>query len=776
MELVAAIFRFALVTGLTILAAILAFVVVVVLGAIIAPKPTTRLTLRLLQWMFYRVAVVSAENVPRQGAVLITPNHVSWADGALIMLNTPRRVRFVVWGPITRIWFLRGLADAFGAIPVERSAGAARAALKAVRQALSDGEAVCIFPEGGISRTGQLMPFQRGVSAMVKGLDASIVPAHIGGMWGSVFSFSGGKFFWKRPERWRRAARVRFGQPLQPMRDVDVVRRAVRDLELADMSENPVQRMAPPRAFLRECRRAGGQEKAADSLGQKVTGRELLLRTLILRRLMLREILSPEEKYVGVLLPPCVPAAIVNAALALCKRTSVNLNYTVSREVMNECIHAAGVRRVITSRKFLEKTKIEVDAEYILVDDLKDKVTTADKIAAALQAFVLPVGMLERMLGLIDIDLDDVLTLIFTSGSTGTPKGVMLTHRNIAHNIDGVNQLVRLSDDDVILGVLPFFHSFGYTATLWLMLAYKVKAVYHTSPLEAAQIGKICEKHGVTVMIAAPTFLRSYMRKCSAEQLAKLDVVVTGAEKLPPELADAFEQKYGVRPSEGYGATETAPVVAVNVPASRAPTTGHATSREGSVGRPLPGVHAKIVDPDSFEEKPVGEMGLLLVKGDNIMKGYFNQPELTAEKVRDGWYVTGDLGEVDSDGFIYIKGRSSRFSKIGGEMVPHIRVEEAIKEILGAATEEDGEAPAVDVAVAAVPDARKGEKLVVLHAAISKTPEEICSRLAEAGLPNLWIPGQDAFLQVDEIPLLGTGKLDLRRVNELAKQTFCPDD
>jgi acyl-[acyl-carrier-protein]-phospholipid O-acyltransferase/long-chain-fatty-acid--[acyl-carrier-protein] ligase len=329
-----------------------------------------------------------------------------------------------------------------------------------------------------------------------------------------------------------------------------------------------------------------------------------------------------------------------------------------------------------------------------------------------------------------------------------------------------VDRIVRLSDDDVLLGILPMFHSFGYTVTMWTVLALPPKGIYHFSPLEAREAGKLCRRHGATIMIVTPTFVRSYLRRCEPEDFAKLDVVFTGAEKLSPELADAFQRRFGVRPVEGYGTTELSPVVSANVPPSRASSKEHEGVKEGTVGRPLPGIAVKVVDLDTGEDLGPDRSGMLLVKGPNVMKGYYGQPELTAEVFRDGWYITGDVAEIDREGFIKITGRISRFSKLGGEMVPHIRVEEAIAAVLRLGEDD------LKVAVTSVPDPKKGERLVVLYTELARSPEEICRALASGGLPTLWIPSADSFRRVEALPLLGTGKLDLKRVKDVALAEF----
>jgi acyl-[acyl-carrier-protein]-phospholipid O-acyltransferase/long-chain-fatty-acid--[acyl-carrier-protein] ligase len=373
--------------------------------------------------------------------------------------------------------------------------------------------------------------------------------------------------------------------------------------------------------------------------------------------------------------------------------------------------------------------------------------------------------MLERHLGLTKIDPEDVLTVMFTSGSTGDPKGVVLTYNNVGANIEAFCKVLLFKDTDVLAGVLPFFHSFGYTTTIWAVLVMDLMGIYHYNPLEYRQVGSLCRKYGGTVMVSTATFLRTYIRRCPPEDFASLEVLITGAEKLPMDLADAFEKKFGVRPQEGYGTTELSPVVATNVPPKRQ-RPGQNADRLGTVGKPIPGVFAKIVDLDTGEDLPPGQSGMLLISGHCVMKGYHNQPEETAKVMRGPWYVTGDIGQLDEDGFIRITGRQSRFSKIGGEMVPHLRIEELLMKLLGI------EADELRLAVAGVPDPRKGERLVVLHTGLDRSPEQICRELAASGLPPIWVPSPDSFCQVEAIPVLSTGKLDLRQLKILAHEKF----
>jgi acyl-[acyl-carrier-protein]-phospholipid O-acyltransferase/long-chain-fatty-acid--[acyl-carrier-protein] ligase len=502
-------------------------------------------------------------------------------------------------------------------------------------------------------------------------------------------------------------------------------------------------------------------------MGNGLSGGAALARALILRRLLLRHVLGNDEQFVGLLLPPSVAGVLANVAVTLARRVPVNLNYTVSSEVLNDCISQAGIKHVLTSRKFMEKVNLDVDAEMVYLEDFRNEAKFGDKLSCGLAAYLVPARVLERSLGLQNASPDDLATVIFTSGSTGQPKGVMLTEGNIASNVEVIDQLIKLTREDVLVGVLPFFHSFGFTVCLWTTAAIDIKGIFHFNPLEGKQVGKLCKTHGGTVLLATPTFLRTYLRRCAREEFATLDVVVAGAEKLPIDLCNAFEERFGVRPAEGYGTTELSPLVSVNIPPSRALDSPGAGLKEGTVGRPIPKVSARVTDLDTGEVLGTGQAGMLWIKGPNVMKGYLGREDLTAEVIQDGWYTTGDVAMIDEDGFICITGRQSRFSKIGGEMVPHIRIEEALNELIG-----DDEEAGLKAVVTAVPDAKKGERLVVLHTALEKTPGELRKALSDHGLPNIYIPSEDSFRQVDEIPLLGTGKLDLNGLKQTALKIF----
>ena len=760
-------------------AVFLVLLLLVVIGLFTCSRLTIRAIFRPILELLYSKRIVGLENFPKEGGCFVVSNHISWIDGILILWMLPRNVRFIVDGENFNGKFLSRIAGAFDTILMSRSPKSIARALQDGRQAVVDGEVVGLFPEGTLSRDGMFQGFRPGLGKLLKDRGGPVIPVWLHGMWGSIFSFSEGRFFWKIPTLRRRTLTLHIGQPLSPETPLAMIRSKVAALGAQAMEDFVQHEMVLPRRILRSWKSAGKRLKAADSTGAEVSGRELLLRTLLLRRVLRRDLLDDDDRFIGVLLPPSVGAIATNVALSFDGRVAINLNYTATSKVINQCIEVAGIKKVLTSKKFMEKMGFELDAEVIELESVKPKISLWDKVVAAAQTYVLPASIVDASLGLKRIKQDDLLTVVFTSGSTGVPKGVMLSYGNVGHNVDAVGTAIDLRSDDVVLGILPFFHSFGYSITLWAAMTLPPAAVFHFNPLDAKTVGKLSEKYKGTVLLATPTFLRGYLRRITSEQFKHLNVVVTGAEKTPPDLFDSFEKQFGVRISEGYGTTELSPLVSVNIPKSRSRGKFQPDSREGSVGRPVPGVAAKVVNPDTFEELDSGQEGMLLIAGANVMQGYMGRQDLTDEVVRNGWYVTGDMAKIDADGFIHITGRQSRFSKIGGEMVPHIRVEEELVGLLSEAdTNTDGQVDEYDspiVMVTSVSDPKKGERLVVLHRKIDKTPEELRAGLIAAGLPNLYVPAVDSFFQVEAIPLLGSGKLDLKAAKQLAESLTVQD-
>ena len=737
------------------------------------PQRLARIGFWWLLNVFYKTKVTGLENIPEGKGAILAFNHCSWLDGCTILSLNPHPMRTIAWRGNFKNFLMKGWADFCGVILMGSGPKSIKRGLDTARDALNNGELVAIFPEGGITQTGQIRSFKPGIMKILKGTDAVVIPCYIDEMWGSIFSYMMGKSLNRFPWTIRRPLSMHIGKPIENPKSVFEVWQGVQRLSAESVDHRAGRFISAPAQLVRNCKRRKFSMKIGDSTGQTETGGGLLTKVLVLRRL-LRKVLPSDETEVGLLLPPSNGGTIVNLAVSLDKRVAINLNYSLSEELINACIKQAGIKTVLTSRKVMDKFDFNLEAEVLYLEDAKDKITGLDKGISAFQSFAVPKFILNWSLGLNRIKPHDLMTVIFTSGSTGIPKGVMLSHRNVASNMAAVYEAASLGYSDTIVGVLPFFHSFGYTAALWLGTATDMRAAYHFSPLDAKQVGKLVKRFEASLLIATPTFLRTYMKRCSVEEFESLDIVVAGAERLPPELCDAFDEKYGVRPVEGYGATELSPVTSVNIPGSRQYGVGkfQIDAKQGTVGRTVKSVACKVTDLDSGEELGVNEAGMLWIKGPNVMLGYLGREDLTAEVIQDGWYKTGDVAIVDDDGFIKITGRMSRFSKIGGEMVPHIKIEEVLTRLCDATPDDDDDDDQPNVAVTSVPDERKGERLIVLHTKIPKTPAELRTGLSEAGLPNIYIPSEDSFRQIDSLPQLGSGKLDLKGLKQLALELY----
>jgi acyl-[acyl-carrier-protein]-phospholipid O-acyltransferase/long-chain-fatty-acid--[acyl-carrier-protein] ligase len=530
---------------------------------------------------------------------------------------------------------------------------------------------------------------------------------------------------------------------------------------LRELSPLPEAWRSLAAAFVHSVRRHPSQTAMADSTGATLTYGETFLRALVLGRVLSRS--WGDATHIGLMVPPTVPAAVANLAVSLWGKIPVNLNYSANQEVVDSSVSQCGITHVLTSAKVLDKFKIVPRGTLILLEDLPKQVGLADKLWGAAVAKLVPTKALGTFVpGLRGARLDDEATVIFTSGSTGDPKGVVLSHRNILSNAHQIEEQVHLQPDEVVLGILPFFHSFGFTVTIWTALALGKKVVYHFNPLDARTIGKLCDQHKVTLLIGTPSFTRFYLKGCEPQQFRTLTHLLLGAEKLKPEFAREIQETLGVDPLEGYGCTELSPVVAVNVPREVELPGGRRVygNRLGTVGLPMPGTAIKTIDPETGADLTPGAEGIIAVKGPQVMVGYLERPEATAQVIHDGWYTTGDLGFVDPDGFLKITDRISRFSKIGGEMVPHLSVESAIVTLTGVEEHQ--------VAVTGVPDPKHGEKLCVLFTDLGMTPADVQHRLAAGSLPKLWIPSARDFIHVEQIPITATGKIDLRGVRAIA--------
>jgi acyl-[acyl-carrier-protein]-phospholipid O-acyltransferase/long-chain-fatty-acid--[acyl-carrier-protein] ligase len=516
------------------------------------------------------------------------------------------------------------------------------------------------------------------------------------------------------------------------------------------------------RAFLDMHGKMGKMPCLVDSSGAKLDYRETLLRTMVLARALKREL--GDEKYIGIYLPPCAPAAIVNFAVTLLGKVPVNLNYTIGKEVLDSCVKLAEIKTTITSDKALLKFPAKPEGRLISLEKLPARITKTDKGIGFFLARFAPMWLRSLMLpGLQNEKPDNIATVIFTSGSTGIPKGVVLSHHNILSNIWGVECHLGLEHDTGMLGILPFFHSFGFTVTLWAVQILGKMVALHHNPLESRTIGKLLEQNPVSLLVATPTFMGNYIQRLEKKQFVHVRRVLLGAEKLPQDLSDTIMSILNIKTIEGYGCTELSPVVSLNVDHSLIKGDGKEVDgmRTGSVGRPIPGTASKTVDPETGQDLAAGETGLLAFKGPNVMKGYLHNEKATSEAIVDGWYITGDIGRIDEDGFIFITDRLARFAKIGGEMVPMKGVEDAIRSIC--------ELPPNSVAVVKLPDKTRGERVVVVHVPIPMSPREVVDKLNQSSMPKLWIPDSRSFIEVETIPILGSGKTDYKGIELIAE-------
>ncbi|MBQ42204.1 MAG: acyl-[ACP]--phospholipid O-acyltransferase [Gemmatimonadetes bacterium] len=735
----------------------------------ILPDAFLRLVLVFVTNTFYRLRVTGTHHLPSEGGALLVPNHVSFVDGLFLFASVDRPIRFIVdsaylrhpvYGP-----FLRSLK----AIEIS-SSGGPRIILRAMREAgklLDNGDILCVFAEGEITRTGALLPFRRGVERIAKGHDAPIIPVNLDRVWGSIFSRERGRFATKIPRRIPYPVTVSYGEPLPSTTPIDVIRQHVQELGVTAWQERATTREPLHVAFIRAVRRHPLRLAFLDPMRGSLSALRALASAIALARSLKSRWL--DQEHVGILLPPSVASALANLAASLLGKRTVNLNYTIGKEGMSSAARQAGLRTVVTSRTFLERAKVDLPEgiEPVWIEEVAGKIGPFPRLISLFLATVVPARWIEAMLADRRVEVDEVATVIFTSGSTGEPKGVQLTHFNIDSNVEAVAQILRINDEDRLLGILPHFHSFGYM-TLWFSAMQNLPSVFLPNPLDAAEVGVSIQQHRATLLIATPTFLQIYLRRCTPAQFGSLRLVLTGAEKLPERLAQTFEDHFGIRPLEGYGATECSPVVATSTLDFRAPGFYQPGSRRGSVGQPLPGVAVRVVDPDDLDRQlPTKTPGMLLVRGANVMRGYLGREDLTDKVMREGWYITGDIAAVDEDGFVNITDRLARFSKIGGEMVPHGKIEDALHE----AAEVDEQV----FAVTGIPDERRGERIAVLHTLEEERVPDIIASLSDTGLPNLFIPRIDQFVWVEAIPILGTGKLDLTEVKRRAATALSVD-
>ena len=733
------------------------------------PHLFTRLLLLPILKTGYRFHVNGLKNLPQSGGVLLLGNHISWIDWLVLQAASPRAIKFVMYRPIYNKWYLTWFLRIFKVIPI--GGGASKESIQTIRSYLENGEVVALFPEGHISYNGQINEFQKGFEHVLEGLEnITTVPFYLRGLWGSSFSRADSHYKILSKKRGKREVLVAFGKPINGFIDAVAMKQKVVELSFSAW-EHFINEQAPlTHHWLESAKSDLFKECVADAQGTELNNVKFIAAVLSFAKVLKTKLRG--QRHVGVLLPSSAAGAIVNMALFVLGKVPVNLNYTLSAESMQKALAKAQIDTVLSSAKFLDKlTAKGFDFNAILADkllfaeDIAKGLNKTAKTHAFLTALFAPQWWI-KLRHFADVKLDDTATILFSSGSEGDPKGIELSHKNLLTNIKQVSELLNFRRDDVILNSLPIFHSFGLTVTTLLPLCEGVKMVSVADPTDGATIGKMSAKHGVSILFGTSTFFRLYTRNKKLHPLMfqNVRIVIAGAEKLKTDVKDAFRLKFGLEIYEGYGTTETAPVAAVNVPniLEKDSLKELTFTKEGTVGLPLPGTIIKIVDPDTLNELKTGEDGLILIGGGQVMKGYLDDPEKTAEVIAelDGvrYYKTGDKGHIDEHGFVTIVDRYSRFAKIGGEMISLGAVEANLSQAIG----ED----AVFVATA-VNDDKKGESVVLLVKS-ELTLSEIQQRIKTLNIPPIMLPSE-IFL-VDEIPLLGSGKIDFKRAKLLATE------
>ena len=753
---------------------LLAFIAVIaILGGLYTvyklPQSLVRIILSWSISRHYKVSVLGMKNIPEQGGVLLLGNHISWVDWAILQIACPRPVRFVMDKKIYSRWYLSWFFKALGCIPIESSASSKRS-LTTIASILDQGHVVALFPEGAISRNGHLGEFKRGFELACRQTEEeiAIVPFYIRGLWGSMFSRSSDKLKEVRRQGLFRDLVVAFGPSMEKGSKAEQVKQNVFDLSVSSWQEHAVDLPNIGSAWIDTVKAIGTQTSIIDTNGTRLSGQQSLVGAIGLSKQIKK---NCKTQNVGLLLPTSAGGVLANMATILAGKTIVNLNYTASVDAIKNAIEQAKISHVYTSTLFLKKLqKRGIDLTDVLqgvqVEYLEDsfkKVKKSSSLMRLLLVKCLPASVL-KLLYLKHVKIDQTAAILFSSGSEGAPKGVMLSHTNIMANLKQVSDVLNTQENEVILSSLPLFHAFGLTVTQFLPLVEGLPMVCHADPTDALGIGKAVSKHQVTFMCATSTFLRLYTknRKVLPLMFDSLRLVVAGAEKLNAQVKTDFETKFNKRILEGYGTTETTPVVSVNLPDNLDQDSWQVQvgGKAGSVGMPLPGSSFKIVDPDTFEELPVDQAGLILIGGAQIMLGYLNNPEKTQQVIKmingERWYISGDKGKIDSDGFLTILDRYSRFAKLGGEMISLSAVEQAVLNV----SDDDLELVAVNVE-----DPQKWESIILLHQGEIDSKATKQAMLAD-GCNPLMIPKR--WVEVEQIPKLGAGKTDFSLAKKLA--------
>jgi acyl-[acyl-carrier-protein]-phospholipid O-acyltransferase/long-chain-fatty-acid--[acyl-carrier-protein] ligase len=480
---------------------------------------------------------------------------------------------------------------------------------------------------------------------------------------------------------------------------------------------------------------------------EHATGKEVSYEYLLVAALVFRDVFQKySSRHIGIMIPPSPGCIIAMLGAIFAGKIPVMINYsTGARENSLYAQKKCAFRTIITSKKLIEKLCIAPVRDMVYMEDLAEKVTLYQRLKNKFLS-KLPAEHLKKMLP--PVNADDNIMILFTSGSEKDPRAVQLSHKNIAHNIINIQKVLNLADSDIFITNLPYFHVFGLTVNLWIPLALSAKIITTPNPLDYKVVVECVKRHSVTLFVATPTFHLGYLQRSEPGDFESVRICVSGADKMPNHLREEYKKIHNIEILEGYGTTETSPIVSVNLPEG---------IKLGSVGKPLPGVQVKVIHLETGDEVPRGEEGKILVKGDLVMRGYYNDIEETSYRIRDGWYDTGDMGVHDPDGYLHHRGRLRRFVKIGGEMVSLVKVEDELIKIFS----DDTVCCVVDI-----PDPVKGAEIVAVVTSREINQNQVKKLLAQV-LPPVAIPKK--FHVLPEIPFLPNGKVNLRAVEEICR-------
>lgn len=746
------------------------------------PQSLVRVLLTAIISRRYKVHVQGLNNIPAKGGALLLGNHISWIDWAILQIASPRPIRFVMLKAIYQRWYLKWFFDLVGCIPIQ-SGTSSQESLNTIAELLDQGEVVCLFPEGALSRNGHLGEFRKGFERACAKThsDIVIVPFYLRGLWGSQFSRSSNALKQRASKGLNRDIIVAFGNPLEKATTADVLKRRVFDLSISAWEQHIDHLQTLPRAWIDSVKRSPGDLAIVDGSGDSLSNARALTAAIALGRRVRR---NCPENTIGILLPTSAGGVLTNMAVLLNGKTTVNLNYSASPEALQSAVDQAEIKTVYSSRRFLAKLQqkrgIDVEAllanvELVMLEDVFPTIGRIELLSTWLMIRTLPAIIIKALYSSSQSN-QSVATILFSSGSEGAPKGVCLTHRNITANVHQIADVLNMQEDDVVMASLPLFHAFGLTVNQFLPLVEGLPMVCHADPTDTVGIAKAIAQHRATIYAGTSTFLRMFAKnnKIHPLMLESLRIVISGAEKLNPDVRDVFQRKFNKTILEGYGATETSPVACVNLPDALDThywqvQTG---TKNGTVGMPLPGTSIRIVDPVTEATLPTGEPGMVMIGGSQVMQGYLKNPEKTAQVLReiDGqtWYITGDKGVLDASGFLTIIDRYSRFAKIGGEMVSLGAVENQLRDSLRDSGLDYSEEE--DFVAVSLPDQKKGEIIALLHCG-SLTGDQLRKQLIAASTQALMLPA--VWIHVDDIPRLGSGKTDFVQAKALAQQQLC---